>query len=145
MKDVAVRRARFWYRLGAYSNFACTVPAFIVYDSYVNRFFKKSPPNYPFLVRIWSGMAFLWGVSFLEIARDPERAYPLLKYTWLEKSVTSASVLTAFAAGAVPGSVAAGVVVTDVIWIPLFLRVHLGLSRELDAEQKGRPAANVES
>ena len=28
---LAIRRARFWYRLGAYSNFAVTVPAFIAY------------------------------------------------------------------------------------------------------------------
>jgi hypothetical protein len=132
MRDLAVRRARRVYRAGAWSNMIVTVPVFLAYNRYVDRFFETRP-RYPFLVWIWSGMAFLWGVSFFEIAHDPERAYPLLKYSWLEKSVTSASVVTAYAVGDIPGRIVVGAVFTDVMWIPLFMRVHRDLRRELRA------------
>jgi hypothetical protein len=142
VKEVAVRHARRLYRLAAISNFVVTVPVFLAYNAYVNRFFDARP-NYPFLVWIWSGMAFLWGVSFLEIAHDPVAAYPLLKYSWLEKCVTSASVITAFVIGDIPGRILVGAVFTDVIWIPLFMRAHRGLARELRAGRKGRADAHV--
>ena len=128
MKELAVRRARFWYRLGALSNFVVTLPAFFAYNTYVDHFFDVRP-NYPFLVWIWSGMAFLWGVSFLEIAHDPIGAYPLLKYSWLEKIVTSTSIVVGWAFGDIPARLVLGVVFTDIIWIPLFIWVHLGLAR----------------
>lgn len=50
------------YRAAALSNFVVTIPAFVAYRSL---FAEK--PNYPFLVHIWSGMAFLRGVMFREI------------------------------------------------------------------------------
>ena len=33
--------------------------------------FHITPPNYPFLVRIWTGMVFMFGAMFWEISRDP--------------------------------------------------------------------------
>lgn len=122
------RQARLVYRAGAISNFVVTIPAFVAYHRYVRSFFREEP-NYPFLVWIWSGMAFLWGVSFWQISTDPDAAYPLLRYSWLEKSVTSTSVLVAYARGRVPGRVAAGVVFTDVVWIPAFMSTHARLAR----------------
>ena len=73
MTSPAVRRARRLYKTAAISNFVVTIPAFLWYRRYVDLFLPRRP-NYRFLVWIWSGMAFLWGVSFLEIARDPEEA-----------------------------------------------------------------------
>lgn len=140
MTSPAVQRARRIYKWAAISNFVVTVPAFLSYKHYVDMFLDKRP-NYRFLVWIWSGMAFLWGVSFLEISRDPERAYPLVKYSWLEKSVTSASAITAFSNGEVPGRFIAGVFVTDVMWIPAFMWAHAGLARELRAASEGRADA----
>jgi hypothetical protein len=140
MSSEKVRRARRIYSAAAFSNFVFTIPAFIAYKRYIDAFLPERP-NYRFLVWIWSGMAFLWGVSFVEIARDPEHAYPLLKYSWLEKSVTSASVIKAFADGELPGRVVAGVVVSDVMWIPAFMWAHAGLARELRATSEGRADA----
>src|SRR5215471_465268 len=91
-----VRRLGLWvFRAGAISNFIVTVPAFVVYRLYVSTFLGTLP-NYPFLIWIWSGMAFLWGVMFWEISSDAVAHRPMLKYAWLEKGVTSASVLVAF-------------------------------------------------
>ena len=117
------------YRLAAISNFLVTVPAFFAYRKYVDGFFSEKP-NYPFLVHIWSGMAFLWGVMFWEISKDPIKKQPLVKYSYLEKAVTSASVVAAVVLNnkqkstKVPLRVLAGVSLTDIVWIPLFVRAH---------------------
>jgi hypothetical protein len=116
------------FRAGAISNFIVTVPAFVVYDRYVGTFLGTLP-NYPFLIWIWSGMAFLWGVMFFEVSSDVIERRPMLKYTWLEKSVTSASVLVAFLTLNVPAAALIGVVFTDMIWIPAFVAVHVGVAR----------------
>ena len=124
-------RAHWVYLAGAVSNWLVTVPAFLFYNRYVDAFIDVRP-NYPALVWIWSGMAFLWGVAFWEISRDPIRAYPLVKYSWLEKIVTSSSILVGWLIGDIPGRLVVGVVFTDMIWIPLFIWVHLGLRPLVD-------------
>jgi hypothetical protein len=117
-------RVGFWiYRVGAVSNFVVTVPAFVAYDRYVS-LFTVEPPPYPFLVWIWSGMAFLWGVMFWEVSSDLVGKRAMLKYTYLEKAVTSTSVVVAFFMGDIPLRFLLGVVFTDIIWIPLFAWVH---------------------
>jgi hypothetical protein len=118
------------FRAGAISNFIVTVPAFVIYDFYVHSFFPN-PPNYPFLILIWSGMAFLWGIMFLEISFDVIGRYRMIKYTWLEKCVTSGCVTFGFVTHNVPLGAMLGVTVTDVIWIPLFVLVHVRVARLL--------------
>ena len=89
------------YKLAAISNFLVTIPAFVAYDRSV-ALFATTRPNYPFLVWIWAGMAFLWGVMFWEISRDVVRASPMIRYSYLEKGVTSTSVLIVYLSGNVP-------------------------------------------
>lgn len=123
------RRVARLYRFAAISNFLVTVPVFVAYRRYIDSFFSEKP-NYPFLVHIWSGMAFLWGVMFWEIAKDPIKKQALVKYSYLEKAVTSASVVAAVAlhnkqkSAKLPLRVLAGVSLTDIVWIPLFVRAH---------------------
>src|SRR6476619_6182855 len=116
------------YKLAAISNFLVTIPAFVAYDRSV-AVFTSARPNYPFLVWIWAGMAFLWGVMFWEISRDVVRTSPMIKYSYLEKGVTSTSVLIAYFSGNVPTEFLVGIVFTDMIWIPLFIWVHLTVAR----------------
>lgn len=115
-------------RAGAISNYLVTVPAFVAYDAYIRRF-TDIPPRYPFLVRIWSGMALLWGVMFWEISRDPVGKRSLIKYGYLEKAIVSAIVTRAFLAGQIPRRFMRMVVLTDIMWIPLFGWVHLQIAR----------------
>jgi hypothetical protein len=120
--------ARWIYGVGAVSNWLVTIPAFVIYNRAVD-LFAETPPNYPFLVWIWSGMAFLWGVMFWEIRGDPIKKQPFMKYSYLEKAVTSTSVVVAYVIGDVPGRFLLGVVFTDIIWIPLFIWVHVKIRR----------------
>ena len=126
----AIAWARRVYRAAAISNLLVTVPAFVAYRRYVGAFLPK-PPRYPFLVWIWSGMAALWGVTFHEISRDPAASYPLVKYSYLEKGVTSASVIVAYRRGNVPKRVLVATMFTDMVWIPIFVATHLRLRRSL--------------
>lgn len=116
------------YRAAAISNAIVSIPAFVSYRRYVRAFARGNDPNYPFLVRIWAGMALLWGVSFWEIARDPLEHRDLMKYTWLEKLVTSACVVDAYRRGEVPFALVALVFATDVAWIPLFIWAQRAIS-----------------
>lgn len=128
--SVAARSTRRWYRMAALSNVAVTVPAFVAYDRAV-ALLADEKPNYPFLVRIWAGMAFLWGVMFWEISRHPVDRYPMLKYSWLEKMVTSGAVTLAWRSRAVPDRFMASIVVSDVVWIPLFWVLQLRMRRAM--------------
>lgn len=106
-------------RVGAISNFLVTVPAFLAYDLYVGNMLDDMP-NTPWLVWIWSGMAFLWGVMMWEIANNFETKWWLLRYLVAEKAITSTSAVVGFVIGDLPGLALAALVITDVIWIPLF-------------------------
>ena len=112
------------YKVAAISNFIVTLPAFVAYDRSV-ALFATAPPNYPFLVWIWAGMAFLWGVMFWEISRDLIGAAPMIKYSWLEKSITSTSVLIAYLSKNVPTAFLVSIVFTDIIWIPIFIWIQV--------------------
>jgi hypothetical protein len=114
-----IRTARAIFRAGAVSNFAVTVPAFVAYKRYV-RTFTTEEPNYPFLVWIWSGMAFLWGVMFWEIGGAPEARAPMVKYAIAEKAVTTTAVTVAYRTGNVPRRFLVSILFTDLLWIPLF-------------------------
>ena len=133
MRDT-LKTASTIYKVAAVSNFLVTVPAFVAYDRTV-ALFATARPNYPFLVWIWAGMAFLWGVMFWEISRDPVRTSPMIKYSYLEKGVTSTSVLIAYFSRNVPAAFLAGIVITDIMWIPIFIWVHLAVARTMPQAQ----------
>lgn len=119
-------RARRLYRAAAISNVVVTVPAFVAYDRAV-ALLADEKPRYPFLVQIWAGMALLWGVMFWEISRDPIGKYPMIKYSWLEKMVTSGAVTVAWRNDRVPSRFMLSIVATDIVWIPLFIVMQLRL------------------
>src|SRR6266568_3142440 len=129
-----LRRAALIFMVGAISNFIVTVPAFVVYPLYI-RLFVPVAPNYPFLVWIWSGMAFLWGVMFFEISRNVAGTTRMMKYAWLEKAVTSTSTTVAFATHNIPLGAFLGVVYTDIIWIPLFIWAQIGVAGAIGPER----------
>jgi hypothetical protein len=118
--------ARRVYRAAAISNVVVTLPAFVAYDRAV-ALLAEEKPRYPFLVQIWAGMALLWGVMFWEISRDPIRNYPMIKYTWLEKLVTSGAVTVAWRNDQVPTRFMVSIVFTDIVWIPIFLAIQARL------------------
>ena len=76
--------------------------------------------------------------SFWEISRDVVRTSPMIKYSYLEKGVTSTSVLIAYFSRNVPAAFLVGIAITDMIWIPLFIWVHLTITRMSPAQYTKR-------
>ncbi len=120
------------YKAGAISNWILTIPAFVAYDAYIGAL-MPAKPNFPFLIWIWSGMAVLWGVMFWELSGDLISRRRMIKYSYLEKGVTSVSVLAAVASGNLLPANALGIFFSDVIWIPAFVLIHLAVRRRAAA------------
>ena len=108
------------FRAGAISNWLVTLPAILAPEQSAEML-GLDHMKYFYLLRIWSGMAFLWGVMFWEIARDLDSHKAMIKYSWIEKSVTTASVAIAYFGYEEVGlRVLIMILFTDVIWIFLF-------------------------
>jgi hypothetical protein len=108
------------FRLAAISNWLVAIGGFID-PTWVAQNAHMMPANYPFLVRIWTGMVIMFGAMSWEISRDIHAKRALIKYCWIEKCVTAFGVTTGYANGGAPGELLMLIVLTDYLWIPIFI------------------------
>jgi len=104
--------------------------------------FGGPAPNYPFLIRLWSGLVLMFGVMFWETSRDVRGKAVLIKYNWIEKTITAAAVTLGYAAGGVPVRLMLLIVFTNWLWIPVILSCDLRLRRDLRSrtgQSRNRP------
>ncbi len=116
------------FRLGAVSNWVVSIGG-IISPTMLSLTVKIPPANYPFLVRIWTGMVFMFGAMFWEISRDMYGKRHLIKYSWIEKCITAASITIGYFSGNVPGIMFALIVFTDYLWIPVFMYYDFEMRR----------------
>ncbi len=90
-------------------------------------------PNYPFLIRLWSGLVFMFGIMFWETSRDVRRKSVLIKYNWIEKLITAGAVTLGFLAGDVPARLMVLIVFTNWLWIPFILYYDIRLHHDMKA------------
>jgi len=114
------RGSKLVFRTAAVVNWLVAIGGFLSPDL-IASFAKITPVNYPFLVRIWTGMVIMFGAMFWEISNDFVKKRSLIKYAWIEKSVTAFSVTLGFATGNVPISLFMLILFTDYLWIPIFI------------------------
>ena len=125
------------FRLGAISNFLVTAYAIIdpvgnwstvpQVEALLPQSWQRpiQPLNYPSFLMIWSGMAFLWGVMMWEISTDPVKHRAMIKYTYIEKCITTYAIAWGtFWHGGMPVSLFLFILYTDVLWIVLYLIAH---------------------
>lgn len=124
------------FRLAALSNWLVTIVAIVAPEPGASLIGLTLDSQHVFLFRIWAGMAFLWGVMFFEIAGDMDGRKRMIKYAWLEKTVTALSVTIAFARNEIPATTMWFVLYTDHFWIPFFLYYW--------ARTKGNPSAEAQ-
>lgn len=93
--------------------------------------FGGGPPNYPFIVRLWTGFVFMFGCMFWETGQDVRRKSALFKYNWIEKSITAAAVTIGYGAGQVPTLLMVVIILTNYIWIPVILYYDVAVRRRL--------------
>ena len=123
-----LKHAPLGFRIAAIVNWLVAIGG-IIDPTAVAVTFHITPPNYPFLVRIWTGMVFMFGAMFWEISRDPAGRHRLIKYGWIEKSVTATSVTIGYATGEVPFLMFGLILFTDYFWIAVFLYYDLAIRR----------------
>jgi hypothetical protein len=93
--------------------------------------FGAAPPNYPFVIRLWQGFVFMFGCMFWEVSRDPRRKAALIKYNWIEKTITALAITGGYVAGEVPTALMALIVATNWAWIPFLLYYDMALRAAL--------------
>jgi len=108
------------FRIGAIVNWLVAIGGFID-PTWVAHTSGIVPANYPFLVRIWTGMVIMFGAMFWEISSDMDGKRHLIKYAWIEKSITALSVTIGYVSGRAPGKIIILIIFTDYVWIPVFL------------------------
>ena len=88
-------------------------------------------PNYPFMLRLWSGFVFMFGCMFWEVSRQPARKHSLAKYNWVEKTITATAVTVGYFSGQAPLRLLTLIVLTNWLWIPMILAYDIAQSRAL--------------
>lgn len=83
--------------------------------------FGGQVPNYPSVVRLWQGLVFMFGFMFLDASRDVLRNVVLLKYNWIEKTITAVVITAGYWAGDVPPRLMILIVFTNWLWIPFII------------------------
>ncbi len=126
------QRVKWLFRLNAVLNVVLSMRG-ILDPAGLAAAFGGPVPNYPFLVRLWSGLVFLFGIMFWETSRDVRKKAVLIKYNWIEKLITACAVTFGFVAGDVPGSLLVFIVFTNWLWIPFVLYADIRLCRDMQA------------
>lgn len=140
------KRGPLVFRIGAWVNWLVTAGG-IIAPGFFAPIIGLDPIEHTFLLRIWSGMAFLWGCMFWEIANDMRGKRHMIKYAWIEKSVTAAAVTIAYCGDTDRYLlVFLMILFTDYLWIPLFLFYDVitrGGPSETDALAEARSGLSV--
>lgn len=97
--------------------------------------FGGPAPDYPFLVRLWSGLILMFGFMFWETSRDVRGKAALIKYNWIEKTITATVVSIGYMSGDVPARLMLLIVITNWLFIPVILSLDLRLRRDLRARR----------
>jgi hypothetical protein len=95
--------------------------------------FGGPAPNYPSVVRLWQGFVFMFGCLFWEASRDVRGKVALLKYNWIEKTITAAAITAGYFLGDIPARLMLLIVFTNWLWIPFILWGDLAVRRAVKA------------
>ena len=106
--------------------------------------FDGPPPEYAYVIRLWMSFVFMFGCMFWEVSRDVRRKASLVKYNWIEKTITALAVTIGYLAGEVPPKVMTLIVLTNWAWIPFLFHYDRKLRNSLempDTRQGGSAAS----
>jgi hypothetical protein len=115
-------------RADAVVSWTLALPGLIGPES-VATLFGVEEPTCTFLVRLWSGLLFMFGCVAWEASRNLREKAALLKYIWIEKGIVAVTVLAGHLAGEAPPSLMALVMLTNLAWVPPLLYFDIALRR----------------
>jgi len=102
--------------------------------------FGGTAPNYPSLIRLWQGFVFMFGCLFWEASRDVRGKAALLKYNWIEKSITAVAITAGYFTGDIPDRLMFLIILTNWLWIPFIVWGDFAVRRLVVRGAEARPA-----
>jgi hypothetical protein len=129
------RNVRWLFLANALINWTVSLPG-IVDPSGAAAAFGGVEPNYPSVIRLWQGFVFMFGCLFWEVSRDVPGKAALIKYNWIEKTITASAITLGFVLGDIPQRLMILIAFTNWLWIPFIVWADVAVRRA-----RGREAA----
>ncbi len=131
-------KTAWWLRADAAISWILSLPG-LIDPAGVATFFGAEEPTYSFLVRLWSGLLFMFGWASWEASRNVAARATLLKYIWIEKAIVAVTVLIGHLGGEAPPSLMGLIMLTNLPWILpiLYFDVTLRKRTRLDRGTEG--------
>lgn len=122
------RNVRWLFLANALINWAVSLPGII--DPWrAAAAFGGVEPNYPSVIRLWQGFVFMFGCMFWEVSRDVRGKAALIKYNWIEKTITATAITLGFVLGDIPQRLMVLIIFTNWLWIPFILWADVAVRR----------------
>jgi hypothetical protein len=128
------------FRINALINWSLSLGG-IIHPISLTLSFGGPEPNYPFLVRLWCCLVFMFGLMFWDTSTNLAAKAVMMKYNWMEKMLTAIAVTTGFLQGDVPPRLMSLVVLTNWLWIPPLIYYDL---RWREQALQGKPRTRPE-
>ena len=122
------RNVRILFLVNALINWTVSLPG-ILDPSGAAAAFGGLEPNYPSIIRLWQGFVFMFGCLFWEVSRDVRGKAALIKYNWIEKTITAIAITLGFALGDIPRRLMILIVLTNWLWIPFIVWADVAVRR----------------
>jgi hypothetical protein len=118
------------FAVNAIINWTVSLPG-IINPMLAAAMFGAAPPNQPSIVRLWQSFVFMFGCMFWEASRDIRGRVHLLKYNWIEKTITATAITLGYVLGDIPLKLMLLIIVTNWLWIPFILWGDLAVRRAI--------------
>lgn len=127
------RNVKWLFLSNALINWAVSLPG-IIDPGHAASLFGGVAPNYPSIVRLWQGFVFMFGCMFWEVSRDVPGKAALIKYNWIEKTITATVITLGFFLGDIPQRLLILIVFTNWLWIPFIVWADLAVRKQLRSD-----------
>jgi hypothetical protein len=131
--DHTYRNVRWLFVSNALINWTICLPG-LLNPAFAAEIYGGTQPNYPSIVRLWMGFVFMFGCMFWEISRDVRRKAALIKYNWIEKTITATAILGGYFLGDIPPRLTVMIILTNLLWIPFLIWSDLAVKRAITAD-----------
>jgi hypothetical protein len=122
------RNVRWLFLANALINWTVSLPG-IVDPSAAAAAFGGIEPNYLSVIRLWQGFVFMFGCMFWEVSRDVGGKAALIKYNWIEKTITAIAITLGYVLGDIPQRLMILIVFTNWLWIPFIIWADVAVKR----------------
>ena len=122
------RQAQILFAINAVTNWVISARG-IVDPVGMAHAFGGATPNYPFVIRLWMAFVFMFGCMFWETSRDVVGKRALIKYNWIEKTLTATAIMIAYFSGEAPIRLFVLIILTNWLWIPAIAYYDFAIRR----------------